>query len=375
MRMQIFAALVITLAACGQAATQSPQTVPFQTQEMARFDEPWAMTFLPDGKALVTERGGAIKARLSDGQIITVSGGPKVAYRGQGGLGDVVAHPAFAKNGLVYLSWAEAGPKGSGAAVGRAKLVSEGGGLRLKDLEVIWRQVPKVSGSGHFGHRIAFGPDGYLYISSGERQKFDPAQDMFGNLGKIVRLKDDGTRPDTNPFQKAALPMSRDTAAMDQIWSLGHRNPLGLAFDGSGRLWEIEMGPMGGDELNLIKAGSNYGWPRVSNGTHYDGRDIPDHRAGDGFEAPKVWWNPSISPSSLMIYSGVLFPAWKGDAFIGALSGQALIRIKLSGDAAQKADQWDMDARIREVEQGPDGAIWILEDGSNGRLLRLSPRP
>jgi aldose sugar dehydrogenase len=374
MRTQIFVALVITLSACGRAATQAPLAMNFQTEEMARFDEPWAMTFLPDGRALVTERGGSIKARLTDGRIVDVLGAPKVAYRGQGGLGDVVAHPEFAKNGLVYLSWAEAGPTGSGAAVGRALLVSEGSSLRLKDLQVIWRQAPKVSGSGHFGHRIAFGPDLHLYISSGERQKFDPAQDLLGNLGKIVRLKEDGTRPDTNPFRKAALPLSRETSEMEQIWSLGHRNPLGLAFDGSGRLWEIEMGPMGGDELNLIKAGGNYGWPRVSNGTHYDGRDIPDHGAGDGFEAPKVWWNPSISPSSLMIYSGTLFPAWKGDAFVGALSGQALIRIKLSGDTARKAEQWDMSARIREVEQGPDGAIWILEDGSNARLLRLRPK-
>ena len=160
-----------------------------------------------------------------------------------------------------------------------------------------------------------------------------------------------------------------------QIWTLGHRNPLGLAFDDAGRLWEIEMGPSGGDEVNLIERGNNYGWPRASNGSHYDGRDIPDHKPGDGFTAPKVWWNPSISPSSLMIYSGTAFPAWRGDAFIGALSDQALIRVHLDATNATKADQWPMENRIREVEQGPDGAIWLLEDGEGGRLLKLEPRP
>ena len=224
----------------------------------------------------------------------------------------------------------------------------------LKNLEIIWRQTPKVSGSGHFGHRIAFGPDGMLYISSGERQKQAPAQDPGSDLGKVIRMKDDGSSPSQ--------------------MSLGHRNPLGLAFDPQGGLWDVEMGPMGGDELNLVKAGANYGWPRASNGDQYGGDTIPDHEPGDGFEPPKVWWNPSISPGGLMIYSGSLFPAWKGDAFIAALGGQALIRVDLDGDKASKADEWDMQARIREVEQGPDGAIWLLEDGKLGRLLKLTPK-
>jgi len=253
--------------------------------------------------------------------------------------------------------------------VGRARLVEDAKGAHLQDMTVIWRQTPKVSGDGHFSHRIAFGPDGKLYISSGERQKFDPAQDMSVNLGKIVRLNDDGTIPSDNPFAGRG-------GVTAQIWSLGHRNVLGLAFDRAGRLWNSEMGPKGGDEINLIERGGNYGWPKASNGSNYDGSDIPDHKEGDGFVAPKVWWNPSISPSSLMIYSGRAFPRWQGDAFVGALSGKALIRVHLDGVRAEKADQWPMKNRIREVEQGPDGAIWLLEDGQNygaGHLLKLLP--
>jgi len=360
--------LLLLLSACGGGATAAER--PFQVQEIGRFDEPWAMTFLPGGDLLVTEKRGRLKLRRADGRVLDVSGVPEVSYGGQGGLGDVVLHPGFAQNRLVYLSWIEAGDNGTrGAVVGRAHFNLGESGPSLSDLQVIWRQQPRLDGDGHFSHRIAFGPDGRLYISSGERQHFDPAQDMSGNLGKVVRLNDDGSVPADNPF-------AAQGGVTAQIWTLGHRNLLGLAFDAGGRLWEVEMGPMGGDEVNLIQRGLNYGWPRVSNGSHYDGRDIPDHRPGDGFEAPKVWWNPSISPSSLMIYSGAMFPAWRGDAFVGALSGEALLRVHLDGDTATKGDQWPMDARIREVEQAPDGAIWLLQDGpSGGRLLRLTPRP
>ena len=229
---------------------------------------------------------------------------------------------------------------------------------RLDNLQVIWRQTPRMDG-GQYGLRIAFGPDHLLYVSNGERQHFDPAQDMSGTLGKIVRLNDDGSPAAGNPFA------ARGGAAA-QIWSLGHRNPLGLAFAPDGRLWEDEMGPRGGDEVNLILPGRNYGWPRASNGSNYDGTDIPDHRPGDGFEAPKVWWNPSISPSGLIIYTGAMFPQWRGDALLGALSGQALIHIRIRGATAEKADQWDMGARIREVEQGPDG-IGLSARGRVGR--------
>jgi aldose sugar dehydrogenase len=359
---------LLLAAACGSAGsgTAAAQHRSFQVQEIGRFAEPWAMTFLPDGNLLVTEKRGALKLRRPQGNVLEVSGVPRVSYGGQGGFGDVVAHPDFRNNHLLYLSWVEAGDGDTrGAVVGRARLNLSESGASLSDLQVIWRQQPKMDGGGHFSHRIAFGPDGKLYISSGERQHFDPAQDMGGNLGKVIRLNDDGSVPADNPF-------AAQGGVAAQVWTLGHRNLLGLAFDGAGRLWEVEMGPRGGDELNLIARARNYGWPRASNGSHYDGRDIPDHAPGDGFEPPKVWWNPSISPSSLMIYSGAMFPQWRGDAFIGALSGQALIRVDLDGETARKADQWDMGTRIREVEQAPDGSIYLLED-EGGRLLRLTP--
>ena len=229
--------------------------------------------------------------------------------------------------------------------------------------------VGKVTGRGHYGHRIAFGPDGKLWITSGERQKFDPAQDMASNLGKVIRLNDDGSVPADNPFADQG-----DVAA--QAWSLGHRNPLGIDFDDQGRLWVHEMGPAGGDELNLIERGENYGYPVVSNGDHYDGRDIPDHDTRPEFNAPEITWTPVISPAGFVIYSGNRFTDWQGDGFIGGLSSKALVRVEFDGTSAREAERFDMGQRIREVEQGPDGDLWVLEDereGSGGRLLRLSP--
>jgi aldose sugar dehydrogenase len=357
-------------------AAQEKTRLPFQSTPMGQFKEPWAMTFLPDGRLLVSEKKGALKlvalgATPAANKIGDISGVPAVAYGGQGGFGDVVLHPQFASNGWIYLSYAEAGKDGTrGGAVARAKLTrDEKGGGALSDLSVIWRQVPKVSGNGHYGHRIAFGPDGKLWITSSERQKFTPAQDMKSNLGKIIRLNDDGSVPADNPFAKQG-------GVAAQVWSLGHRNALGIAFDAQGRLWEQEMGPEGGDELNLIERGKNYGYPIVSNGNHYDGRDIPDHPTRPEFEAPKVSWNPVISPAGLLIYSGKAFPDWNGDAFIGGLSSKSLVRIEFDGTRAREAARYDMSQRIREVEQGPDGNLWLLEDekeGSGGRLLKLSP--
>jgi glucose/arabinose dehydrogenase len=343
----------------------------FVATPVAQFDEPWAMTFLPDGRLLVTEKPGRLKLLdVRTGKVADVSGVPRVAHGGQGGFGDVILHPRFAGNGWVYLSYAEAGDGGAGAAVARAKLdLGADGGARLGELQVIWRQDPKVSGQGHFGHRLAFGPDGKLWITSGDRQKFTPAQDMNANLGKVIRLNEDGTVPEDNPFH------ARGGVAA-QIWSLGHRNPLGLAFDSQGRLFVHEMGPRGGDELNLIRKGANYGYPVVSNGDHYDGRNIPDHVTRPEFEAPLITWNPVISPAGFIIYTGKLFPDWHGSGFIGGLSSEALVRVEFSGDGAREAQRFDMGKRIREVEQGPDGAIWVLEDernGSGGRLLRLTP--
>jgi glucose/arabinose dehydrogenase len=361
----------------GAAQAESRSKRPFIVKEIAKFSTPWAMAFLPGSgvpltnMALLTEKEGRLwLVDVASGKRTAVSGVPQVVVAGQGGLGDVMPHPDFAGNRRVYLSYVEGGPNGtSGAALGYGTLdLSNPDAPALKDFKVIWRQQPKVTGTGHFSHRIAFGPDGLLYLSSGERQKFDPAQDMSMNLGKILRLTDEGAPPPGNPWA------SRGGIAA-QFWTIGHRNVLGLSFASDGRLWASEMGPQGGDEVNLILPGRNYGWPRVSNGSHYDGRDIPDHKPGDGFEPPKVWWNPSISPGALMIYTGDKFPAWKGDALVGALSGEAFIRVDIDGDQARKADEWPMDARIRAVDQGPDGSVYLLEDGpSGGRLLRLDPK-
>ena len=342
---------------------------PFEVTELAKFNEPWAMSFLPDGRLLVTEKRGALKLHSIGGESRDVSGVPGVAYGGQGGFGDVVVHPDFANNGHVYLSFVEAGDGDTfGAVVARAKLeLNANGGATLAELSVIWRQAPKLDGQGHYGHRIAFGPDGFLYISSGDRQHFDPAQDMGANLGKILRLNADGSVPADNPFADKG-----DIAA--QVWSLGHRNPLGIAFDASGRLWDIEMGPKGGDEFNRIERGSNYGYPIVSNGDHYDGKDIPDHHTRPEFNAPEISWTPVISPGDVIFYSGSLFPDWQGDALAAGLSSEALVRIEIDGDNAREAARYDMGKRIREVEQGPDGALYLLEDGKAARLLKLSPK-
>jgi glucose/arabinose dehydrogenase len=357
----------------GPVLSEAPPASPtgVTVTEIADLDQPWAMAFLPDGSLLVTEKTGQLLLRRADGSTQTVSGTPLVAYGGQGGLGDVVPHPDFASNQLVYLSYAEAGDGGRGAAVARARLERNKDGAALVDLQIIWRQVPKVSGEGHYGHRIAFGPQGYLWISSGERQKFDPAQDMQSTLGKIVRLTPDGQVPLNNPFVGEG-----DVGA--KIWSLGHRNPLGLAFDPAGQLWVVEMGPAGGDELNLVERGANYGYPVVSNGDHYDGTDIPDHDQRPDLHPPAISWTPVISPSSLMFYSGSEFPQWQGNAFIGGLSSKGLVRVEFDAQGVpREAERIPMGARIREVEQGPDGAIWVLEDsrkGSEGRLLRLTAK-
>ena len=363
------------------AVAQAQSNLPFKVEAVASFDEPWALAFLPDGRMLVTEMKGNLFIVPQQGKEATkVAGVPDVDYGGQGGLGDVVLHPKFAENRLVYLSYAEGGPGGTrGAAVMRAVLDETEDGAELSDVQVIWRQYPKVYGYGHYGHRLQFDDDGYLWISSGDRQKFTPAQDMQTNLGKILRLHDDGSTPKDNPFvdHPSRDALADDAGVYGQVWSLGHRNPLGIAFDLDGRLWGVEMGPEGGDELNLIKRAANYGYPIVSNGDHYDGRPIPDHDTRPEFEEPTITWTPVISPGYLMFYRGNLFPDWRGDAFAAGLSAKAIVRIELDGERAREAERYDMGVRIRTVVEGADGTLWVLEDGrrgGTGRLLKLTPK-
>lgn len=335
------------------------------------FSKAWAMAFLPDGRALVTEKGGAIWLLHKSGKKLgEIMGGPAVTEKGQGGLGDIYVPADFSKSGKVYISYVERDAKDqsySGAVVEQATLRLSASGGALTNREQVWEQSPKVTGNGHYGHRIGVSPDNFLFISSGERQKFTPSQNMSMNLGKVVRLNRDGSVPEDNPFYA-------EGGVTSQIWTLGHRNPLGLDFDASGQLWVHEMGPRDGDELNKIERSKNYGYPVVSNGKHYSGVEIPDHDTMPIYEAPDVYWVPAISPAGLKFYNGDVFKAWKGDAFIGGLSSKALIRVDMdAADGPKEAARYEWDKRIREVETGPDGAIYVLEDRRNGRLMKLTP--
>lgn len=376
MRLLPIAAVSLTLIACTGAQPGNSQeaagnaALPFTVTPVADFDSPWSMTFLPDGRMLVTEKAGALLLVSADGKAKTpVAGIPAVDSAGQGALKEVVLAPGFTKNKLVYFSYSEAGEGGKGVVLARGTL-TEGAAPALKNVQTLFRASPYVTGDGHYSGRIALAPDGkHLFFANGERQKFDPAQDPKSTLGKVLRLTLDG-KPAGDPGLTAK-------GFHPAIWSYGHRNLHGLAFDKAGNLWEEEMGPQGGDEVNLVLPGRNYGYPSVSDGDHYGGKDIPDHKTRPEFEAPKVSWNPAISPGGMIVYSGKLFPQWAGDLLIGGLSSQALVRVDVNGTNAAKGDQWPMGARIREVEEGPDGAIWLLEDGRNGsqgRLLKLTPK-
>ena len=337
-------------------------------ESYAEFNEPWAMTFLPDGDLLVTEKSGAlILFNVNDRSKVSVGGVPEVAYGGQGGLGDIILHPRFSDNRWIFMSYAEQDASGKkGAVVVRAQFTHESAKPELKNIEVIWRQKPKVSGSGHYSHRLAFSPDGRLFITSGDRQKQTPAQSWTQDLGKIIRINADGSVPSDNPFQnKGELAKT--------FWSIGHRNLLGIAFDTQGQLWTHEMGPRHGDEFNLTIGGDNYGWPIVSWGDQYSGMPIPDHDTRPEFNAPELYWVPTVAPSGLIIYNGDMFPEWRDNAFIGGLRSKSLVRVRIDGEQAHEVERFAMGKRIREVEQGPEGYIWVLEDKKGGRLLRLTP--
>ncbi|WP_295624010.1 PQQ-dependent sugar dehydrogenase [uncultured Corynebacterium sp.] len=350
----------------------------FTVTEQGTFDEGWAMAFLPGtDHLLITERGGGLKLRnQNSGEVVDVAGAPEVHAAGQAGMHDVIPGPTFDEDGTVYLSWVRDDPDGAQGVVGRGRLDVDGG--RLSDLDVIWEQTP-AAGDGHLSLRMLVQGE-HLFVTSGDRQEFTPAQDTSDNLGSIVRLTLDGEPARGNPWageggsengaENGAAPENKAA----ELWTIGHRNPLGIAEDVDGNIWSSEMGPQGGDELNRIDAGANYGWPEASMGVHYDGEDIPDHADGDGFTAPEAHWVPAISPGNLMIYRGSLFDGWSNSALLGGLSGQKIVRVELDGDAATIAEEWDMGERIRAIDEAPDGSLWVLEDGAGGRLLELRPK-
>ena len=361
--------LAATFLAAGMSAVQAfditgTKGTALEATEITSLNEPWAMTFLPDGSMLINEKSGSMIFIDANSNATRVAGVPDVFYGGQGGLGDVIAHPNFSENSIIYFSYVERTQGGTGAVVARATLTLDGD-AELKNVERIWEQS-KVRRGGHFSHKLAIDQDQKLFITSGDRQMQKPAQDMSVNLGKVVRLNLDGSVPADNPFQAQG-------ELAKTFWTIGHRNLLGIDFDNEGQLWTHEMGPRHGDELNLIEPGTNYGWPVVSNGNNYSGIPIPDHDTRPEFNAPEAYWVPSIAPSGLVIYDGDMFDSWQGDALIGGLVSRALIHVDLDGTSASEAERFEWGSRVREVEQGPDGAIYVLEDGDNGRLLRLEP--
>jgi glucose/arabinose dehydrogenase len=333
-------------------------------------DHPWALAFLPTSRLLVTERAGRMRIIAPDGKLSpALAGVPKVFAKDQGGLHDVVLDRAFAQNQTLYFCYAE--PVGAGArtALARAKLMDEAA-PRLDGVEVIFRQDGPLSSGNHFGCRIVQTSDDLIFLSTGDHFiPRDQAQNLANHLGKIIRIRSDGSVPPDNPFVGKG-------DAKPEIWSYGHRNAQGLALQpGSGKLWEHEHGPRGGDEINLIEKGKNYGWPVIGYGIDYSGAKIHATPQKQGMEQPLWYWVPSIAPSGMAFYTGDLFPAWRGNLFVGALAGQLLVRLEVDGDKVVKEERLlrDLRERIRDVRQGPDGALWLLTDSSSGRLLRLAP--
>lgn len=327
-------------------------------------NHPWGMAFLPDGRLLITERAGQLRIfSESSGLSEPVAGVPEVYTSGQGGLLDVALDPEFSSNRMIYLSFAESGPGGAGTSLGRGRL--EDG--RIKDFSVIFRQQPKVSGGAHFGGRIVFDPENHLFLTLGERFKFQPAQELSNHLGTIVRLNRDGSVPSDNPF------VDKD-GALPEIWTYGNRNVQGAVFDhNSGIFWSTEFGPRGGDELNRIEPGANYGWPLVSWGKHYSGEPIPNPDTRPDLKGSVLHWVPAISPSGMSLYDNPRSKAWQKSLLMGGLSSRSLIRVGLEDGKVTDQERWELGARIRDVETGPDGLAYLLTDASEGELWQLSP--
>jgi glucose/arabinose dehydrogenase len=377
-RVSIALLSLVVLPLCAQAPQKPVQegqrsptpasiAAPGKVTDVVRgLEHPWGMAFLPDGRLLVTERPGRLRIVDRNGKLSpAVKGVPKVHAQGQGGLLDVALDPQFAQNRIIYLSFSE--PEGdlSGTAVARGRLTDAG----LQDVKVIYRQQPKVAGSGHYGSRIIFGRDGTMFITQGERMRYsEQAQDLKSGLGKIVRINRDGTIPKDNPFLKRS-------GARPEIWSYGHRNVQAAALDpATGLLWTIEHGARGGDELNQPQAGKNYGWPVISYGREYSGRAIGEGiTAKAGMEQPVYYWDPVIAPSGMLFYTGNAYPGWKGSIFVGSLTPGALVRLAMNNGRVTREERYlgELDERIRDVEQGPDGLLYMVTDSSNGRVIRL----
>lgn len=383
------------------AGNQKPDPdIPFNVTKVASFDLPWRIAFLPDGRMLITEKVGRVQLVTPQGAKTEVKGVPASYVEGQNGMLGVFLSPHYAIDKSVYLTYVAPGDYGGGLAMGRGRLVVEGNEARLDNFKVLWRQMPTGKG-GQAGAQIAFSPDGrYLFLTVGDRQRFTPAQDLNQPVGKILRLTLDGKPAPGNPWAgrggARTIPLidpASDTEAAKtapvvstytfpksnltpaETWSIGHRTPYGLAFAPDGRLWELEHGPNGGDELNLIQRGKNYGWPLVSYGVNYNGVPIPKPETRPDLVRPAIYWTPVIAPGNLMFYKGNLFPQWKGSALISGLASQGIVRVTVdSKGGATAANRWSVGKRIRDIEEAPDGSLWLLEDARPGGLYRLTPK-
>lgn len=406
MKYVAIAALFLITAASGvsaqiNAGDQKPEpSLPFKMVQVTTLDHPWRIAFLPDGRMLITEKVGGLELVTQQGTKTPVSNVPAVLFRGQGGMLGVYLSPHYKSDHYVYLTYSEPGDGGSSLALARAKLKTGNGAASLEDLKVIWRDGERGDG-GQFGAAVAFSPDGkYLFLSSGDRQRMTPAQDPNQPLGKILRLTLDGKPAPGNPMAgktgKATVPVidpPSDTEAAktapvvrtytfpgpnltpSETWCSGLRTPYGLAFAPDGRLWELEHGPRGGDELNLIEPGKNYGWPLVSYGHNYDGVPIPSPDTRPDLTKPVIYWDPVIAPGNLMFYKGAMFPQWNGSAFASGLGSESLTRITFDGKGGAKpVERWDMGFRVRDIEEAPDGALWVVQDARSGGLFRLTPK-
>ncbi|MFC3097271.1 PQQ-dependent sugar dehydrogenase [Alteraurantiacibacter palmitatis] len=345
---------------------------PFAASAHIALTEGWAIAVEPStGNLLITEKGGTAKYyNPATGAVLPVHGLPEVGYGGQGGLGDVAFAPDYADSGMIYLSWAQsAGGEARRAVAARGAFACDASACTISGLTEIWRQDPAVNAFGHFSHKFAFAPDGsHLFLSSGDRMQPVLPQQLDNNLGKVLRLNLDGTPAAGNPFAAHGSPA-------DQIWSYGQRNLLGLQFDLDGNLWDLEHGPRGGDELNLVEPGNNYGWPTRSYGINYNGDPIPDHTEDDGFVKPAIYWNPVIAPGDMLFYRGDMFPAWRGQALIAAMgSVTSIVRVSVdaANNSATEEARYKFPFRLRDIAEAADGSLWLVEDGPRGRLLHVT---